>query len=306
MCVISVVIDKRPTPAMVVDMWNANPHGGGVAWREGEGENKVVRWEKNLELGDMQEYIATLPMPFVAHFRVASCGGVKPELTHPFAVDEFEKSLDLEGATKGTVLFHNGHWNQWKSELLSTTKSYRRKLPAGKWTDTRAMAWLINLIGPGYPEILDEGRTVIFGPNIMEITGSWTKVDDIWCSNEIFVNKAKSHHSGSNAAWATGWNICRHSRCTEKKDLDAEGYCKEHTANKPGPKLVTTGTQGGSHPLSPFELRQKLADMEAKWGEMKAGKIKRGDLPFSKNELKRYRAAVGELPPLQLPSSVAH
>jgi hypothetical protein len=293
MCVIAIVHDKRPSQQMIEDMWKQNSHGGGMAWREGEGENAMVRWSKGLKLQDMINMCRELPTPYVAHFRIASVGGVRPDLTHPFAIDEIDLSTDLEGETQGAVLFHNGHWNEWRKCILESALTVGSPIPRGKWSDSRAMAFLTKLYGQGFLELIDE-KTVYFSPTMLDVLGNgWSKVEEIWCSNDFFKKTTQVHSTGTFTS-----NMCKLGRCTRQDNLDSLGYCPEHTTVKKALTPPTEGRREVAPPLTPFELRQKAAKMELEWAAFKAGKLNRTDLDFSKQDLKRYRAAVNELPPL--------
>ncbi len=163
---------------MVDQAYDANPDGGGVAWRD----NGFVKWKKALKLSEMQDLIASLPLPLVAHFRIPSCGGKYDALCHPFPIEK-RVSLDLEGQTKGYVLFHNGHWGKWKETAMETAAK-RGNLPIGRWSDSRVMAWIASIYGLGILELIDE-KAVVFGPNDYEIfpgTG-FSVVNGVWVSN---------------------------------------------------------------------------------------------------------------------------
>lgn len=178
MCVIFYADTDRPTPEMVEQAFDTNPDGGGVAWRD----NGYVKWKKGLKLAEMQDLVASLPLPLVAHFRIPSCGGKYDVLCHPFPIDK-RVSLDLEGQTKGYVLFHNGHWGKWKDTTLDAAAK-RGNLPIGRWSDSRAMAWMASIYGLGILELIDE-KAVVFGPNDYEIfpgTG-FSVVNGVWVSN---------------------------------------------------------------------------------------------------------------------------
>ncbi len=182
MCVIAVNEEVRMTKEHVEKMWVANPAGGGVAWRDGD----VVVWRKGLEEDEMIELCATVPLPFIAHFRVPSGGfGASKALTHPFPITK-DVDLALEGRTKGAVLFHNGHWKDWKETSLKTAVAQSRsKLPTGRWSDTRAMAWAASHYGLGILEFIDE-KVIVFTPSVIEVFQplGWSKVDGLWVSNK--------------------------------------------------------------------------------------------------------------------------
>lgn len=177
MCVIAVCESARITPEEVTAMWNKNDQGGGIAWREEilvKGKaTTVVKFQKGLmKLEEMQEAVAKAPLPFVAHFRIASIGGVTRYLTHPFMIDQRVPYV-TKGQTEGEVLFHNGHWNEWlqwvKDALRYGAGSLR--IPTGKWSDTRGMAWLAAVYGPGVLEFISE-KVITMSPEKIEIFGS--------------------------------------------------------------------------------------------------------------------------------------
>jgi len=195
--------EKRPTPEIVEKAWNHNDHGGGVAWRENNKAGKpIVRWEKGLDLKEMQDYCKNLPLPFIAHFRIASVGGRLEDLCHPFEIGA-NASVKLSGETGRGVLFHNGTWGQWRSFSLEfATKRPGITIPVGAWSDTRAMAWIASYIGDGVLEFINE-KTVVYGPKHLQIFGDgWEEVEGITMSNKFFLNSfrkqqnAYSGHSG--------------------------------------------------------------------------------------------------------------
>lgn len=251
MCVIFVVSDERPSPLMVSQAWQRNDHGGGVAWREG-GE---VHWKKDLKLIDMQDLCAELPLPYVAHFRIASQGGIRGDLCHPFEVTH-NPSTATKGRTKESVLFHNGDWNQWRSYMLNAAVHSGYPLPKGRWSDSRAMAWLGAVYGPGFFELVGE-KLVLFGPDTLDVFGfGWKDVNKVLCSNDFFVPVPvyQGQHVNNNYSQYWGTKICKFGRCTKPR-MDDSDYCEDHP-----PKLVNTKgetiTPGGSSTeRTPFEKR---------------------------------------------------
>ena len=223
MCVIVFVNEKRPTPEQVELMFNHNSAGAGIAWRNGKEE---VCWEKGLEIEKIKACVAKAPIPFVAHFRIPTCGGRIPELCHPFTIDE-QASVELKGKTKGFVLFHNGHWQDWKKESIGLARDIAKlgkKIPAGKWSDTRAMAWMAGVCGLGILEMIDE-KAIAFGPDDYELYPGmgWTKMDGFYVSNDHWIavsyNKTYNHGSFVPICWA---NLCKESK------VIGYDYCKEH------------------------------------------------------------------------------
>ena len=234
MCVIIVNISKRMTEEQVSKAFDTNDDGAGIAWREDD----LVHWRKGLLLHEIQELIATVPLPFVAHFRIASAGGIDPTLCHPFAIDKQASSM-VEGTFKGHVLFHNGHWNPWKANLLDSTIRSNRPLPAGKWSDSRTMALLASRYGINVLDIIDE-KAVVFSTKDIEYfggTNAWSKVDDLICSNTHwqYGNSFHTRHSSYgevNSPFVGG-----------KAKQDAGGP-PEETTFRNGPQPLSGGVNG--------------------------------------------------------------
>lgn len=269
MCVIMLVAEKRPSEEMIEKAWETNDDGGGVAWRS-KGE---VIWRKGLNLEGMKTFMRTAPLPYVAHFRIASSGGVREDLTHPFPID-VTAPLELEGRTKGRVLFHNGHWHDWQTKCLEAAVSGNAPIPMGAWSDSRGMAWLCSLYGPGILEFINGQRFVVFGPNDVNVIGStWTKVDDVWCSNDLFVNrrvKTAGYHSGVGNNQYTS-TYCKDPKCGVRGtgNLNADGWCPAHAPKK---EDATPAEPRGAQTLIPFRA-DRLIELAKAERLNKEGKV---------------------------------
>jgi hypothetical protein len=271
---------------MVDAMFEANDQGAGIAWREG----KEVVWKKGLKLGEIQDLIANTPMPFCAHFRIASMGGPIPQLTHPFPVSG-DVSLELEGRTKGNVVFHNGHWSEWKKVCFEICTRRDVKPPTGnKWSDSRAISWLTHLYGTGFLSFLDE-KVVAFGPGPhtgevgssknLDIFGSvakidksghtndhncWKKINGVWCSNDYFEGRVKKFYNYSNHNSNNGVTPGYHTTAPaslpgviakndDVKVVDGNKSVAEVNRALPPAKVNDAVSEvGGASPSSPFPL----------------------------------------------------
>ena len=286
---------------MVAKMFSANDHGAGIAWREKGADGKpVVKWQKGLELPAMQEMIEQLTLPFVAHFRIASSGGKSAALCHPFPIGK-DADLSLEGETKGYVLFHNGHWGEWKSFSKETALRMGRPLPLGRWSDSRAMAWATHNYGPGILEMIDE-KVVIFGPKDLEVIrgNGWDEVNGVWCSNKSWdwghntTYRSYDYRRTPNADPAQQPPFGGRSDPNNKDD-----YFKTPPASMAGSTVVVPG---GNLTQLPFDLVQKMWDQQqslprAEWSLSKK-QFKRLKNKHEK-ELKRADQNKGRIIPLQ-------
>lgn len=249
---------------MVAKMFADNPHGAGIAWRVEEKKIPVVAWKKGLEEEEIQELVAKLPLPFVAHFRVPSCGGPSELLTHPFPIQK-DVPLMLEGTTKGQVLFHNGHWHQYKDRMLEASIRGNNHIPTGRWSDSRAMAWMAAHYGIGMLEFINE-KIVVFGPakGDIELFGEsgWAKIGTgIWVSNKGWEHK---HVPGFSRATSSTSKKDEQVAAEEDKEEPPKGGQKSLADPSSGPKTMTggagaadgdTGIASGGAPLKgrPFE-----------------------------------------------------
>jgi hypothetical protein len=232
LCVIAISDKVRLSEDQVERMFDANDAGAGIAWREmGPDGIGQVKWEKGLDVKEVTALALKLPIPYIAHFRIPTCGGRRADLTHPFPVD-IKVPLYLKGFTPGYVMFHNGHWMEWKKYVLDMAVKQGVEIPDGAWSDSRAMAFVIAKAGIKALEFMDEKAAVLSYDNI-EIFGSgWTRVNEILVSNTHWEYRrgTTTYHGGSGYTNYTQ-TMCRDSHCTSK-DLDNTGYCKEHTHKK--------------------------------------------------------------------------
>jgi len=231
-------------------MWEKNQDGGGAAWREPQTNgNPLVCWEKGLMkdagLARMKELVKVLPIPFILHFRIATIGGVKPNMTHPFPID-VNGPNELSGKTSGFVLFHNGTLRDWDKEARMLAFHTGTRIPSGKWSDSRAIAWMCSVVGNGLMEWYPDQKGLAFGPmgsDIFTGTTGWDQVEDpvtdekIWCSNNNFVS---TPHNG----FYTITPYCNGERSCFRKDVGKDGRCPNHP-------LITDHTQPKALPPAP-------------------------------------------------------
>lgn len=163
MCVILVCPKNvRPDRTTLEACHAVNPHGAGVAWREG-GE---VRWSKGLSVEELEALLPELPGEIVIHFRWASVGEMTPRHCHPFPVTRFSTTR-LSGHARA-VLFHNGTWSDWKRTLH---RMPRRELN-GPLSDSRVPACLVDCCGVDALDRLPR-RYVFFERDFTILFGRW-------------------------------------------------------------------------------------------------------------------------------------
>ncbi len=194
MCVILVCPPQvRPGPEVIEACHAANPHGAGVAWRQGG----AVRWKKSLGPQEVGKLVGELEGEIVVHFRWASVGGVEPGLCHPFPVNR-GASTKLEGEA-GRLLFHNGTWSGHKSALEFVEKKQGRTV-ARPLSDTRVIALLIDHLRDSTILQHIDGRFALFGPKATKLYGGWRTWGGMRVSNLGFVYEME--RAERRARWA--------------------------------------------------------------------------------------------------------
>jgi hypothetical protein len=140
MCV-AILVEAEIAPATLAACEDANPHGGGLAWIAGD----QIAYRKGLRWREMARLAATLPRPFLAHFRWATHGGVRDYLCHPFPLGARALTSRAVEGLAPAVLIHNGVW-----------PDYLRWMPGGieaeRWSDTAVAAYATEVVGE---DILD-------------------------------------------------------------------------------------------------------------------------------------------------------
>jgi hypothetical protein len=158
----------------------------------------MVRWKKGLKAADIIKMILDeeVTLPALIHFRIATSGGVRPELCHPFPISA-NASTDLQGRAK-TVLVHNGHWSNWGSKVLNRM-SRESRAAKGHWSDSRALAWLAARYGNAVFEMVSGQRiaTLEGEKGLLIMWGDWDKEGGVYFSNKIWKWKTEK-----NAEWS--------------------------------------------------------------------------------------------------------
>lgn len=180
MCVIGIYKKSKPSYSELLKMERTNPDGGGIAYIEG----KETAYKKGLKANEIYEITKKIKLPFVVHFRIGTVGKKSKYLCHPFIVDNVS-TLKLEGKGK-QLLFHNGHWGEWKAHLLQALPLLKGKIIEGELSDSRCMAILGSLYGRTFYHLIEE-KIAILSSDGVEVFGSgWSDVEGNLYSNLYF------------------------------------------------------------------------------------------------------------------------
>lgn len=191
MCIIAVSpIGEKVSREVFRRMWRANDDGFGMLFRTKEGIGLI---KGLMDFQEAWEHYTDLPdgVPHVLHFRLATHGGVRPELTHPFIVHE-NSPLYLRGVVRAPVLAHNGVWNLYSIKFpkanLNGPVSDSRVLAAYLGAMRQERRSLKEVIEEHYREIASAGRVVVVDPEEWRIylVGHWIRDGNLLFSNASY------------------------------------------------------------------------------------------------------------------------
>lgn len=253
MCVILISVSKKDRPSLstLLACQASNPHGGGVAWVE----RGVTHFAKDVDAKFIDDICKTKSGQIVAHFRIATVGGVTPSLCHPFPISR-NPSVELRGKAK-RVLFHNGTWPEWNAVLSKAIDQSNASLPSGIFSDSRASAVVASLEGTKRLHKFG-GKFVVFSKKgAFMYNEGWTKhTDGVWYSNLHWNYRLSSGlKSGESKRWKKTYpyykgdslfdqacNILGEQKIeggqwvdVEDERLDAQYY---HNISKPTQRLI--------------------------------------------------------------------
>ena len=189
MCVIIACRTRWPSPRILRQCEEANPHGGGLAWLNSK--TGRVSFVKGLDHEAVAHLIESgeVELPAVIHFRITTAGSTCAELCHPFPVEPNSR-LDLSGSAE-RVLFHNGHWRGWHDHHGTLQ---------GKCSDTRVMAHLassgtcpeeVEMICESFVEEGGAGRIATLGEEGILLFGKWVAKEGLAFSNTYWVTNRR-------------------------------------------------------------------------------------------------------------------
>jgi hypothetical protein len=195
MCVIICVDDgKYPSKDTLRSAEDMNSHGGSIAWLNKDGTKS---YKKGITAKRISKIINGKLIPqglttAIIHFRIASVGGVKRNLNHPFEISsKVELNMEKYNTTKD-LLFHNGTWGEYTEVLVEYLKTCKNTptIPRGNYSDSRVMAYLAHKIGAknmarkvvGFNKV-----AILTSKGIVKYGAGWCNYKGNKCSNDYFV-----------------------------------------------------------------------------------------------------------------------
>lgn len=111
MCVIAISPKgiKQPSVSDLRSMWDTNPHGAGYMTIR---NNRVEIHKGFMHWQDFTRSVKTEAFtdadPVIYHFRIATQGGICPEMTHPFPLTDKLEMMDKLDLACSVGVAHNG------------------------------------------------------------------------------------------------------------------------------------------------------------------------------------------------------
>lgn len=194
MCVIITTPNRgfRPSLRQLELCELANGHGSGLAWLDGD----TVEYRKSLDASEISRRLAEIHGPAIVHFRIASVGGVTPELCHPFPVTH-RAELRSRGRAR-SVLFHNGTWSEHRAAAAHFGLAFPKREPV---SDTRVAASLVARFGFDWLQRADHCRWALLSRDGIRRIGHWQKLGGCHYSNTYWMPSK----SAASYDWAEGF-----------------------------------------------------------------------------------------------------
>lgn len=179
MCVILNCKEAKPSLEVLNKCESDNGDGGGVAWIA----SGKVHYRKGLKAEEIFALLSdpSVVLPVVIHFRKASVGDKSPLLCHPFVINRFATSKAT--GTADRVIFHNGHWSDWRNWCLNYALHSRGRVPFGAWSDTRGIAWAVHNKGEGMLNLVPGKYSILSRNGLRQYGDGWTTEEGIVFSN---------------------------------------------------------------------------------------------------------------------------
>lgn len=156
MCVAVLVESERgPTREELLAMDTDNPHGGGVAYPEGD----RIRYKKGLNYAQIHKILKRVPRPCLVHFRWATHGGKEKHLAHPFPLGPRALVSKALTGVAPAVLIHNGVWYDYANWIPDWAEHRRAQL-----SDTAVAAY----VAEKWEDVLDD---VVWSNAVMRSSG---------------------------------------------------------------------------------------------------------------------------------------
>lgn len=234
------------TPAEVHECWRTNKDGVGMAWMT---DGKVHMRKGYMKEDSFKDFYQDFPegVQHVVHFRTSTAHGVVPELTHPFLINADSPNI-LEHTGEEAVLFHNGIWSDWEKQTFQFFLNNGIKVPAGVWSDSRALAIICDVLGTNALSLIT-GKFAIVTTEQIYVRGDFEREEGILFSNSGYKSYGAYNKNYYDSEYGYG---CAGAK--EEKSWTESWAKRKEEANRPagctheGGKGKAEGACAGTRP----------------------------------------------------------
>ena len=247
------VIIHKPAGVQIPDVatlwlcWEANPDGAGLSYYRPD--RPVVGVQKGyMSWAEFEKALPALKPEddVVLHFRVATSGGVNPEMTHPFIVSTQKNMLRCTKGVSRFVMAHNGVLGSGKDGLSDTALFVRDKLaPTLSLTrdiEADTVTELMDVHTTSNRFVLQDGQN-----HVTRRFGSWHERDGCYFSNTYWAWDYRPSKKGKSVMLADDcglvcpvcdgkvkcisdhWGLYECQRCGDLTDVSGRGITLIYT-----------------------------------------------------------------------------
>lgn len=231
MCIIAVkpAGKKMWSDDLISTMFFNNPDGAGFMYPENGG----VRIRKGfMELKALKKALSQIPdaqnKTVVLHCRIATAGGVKPGMTHPFPFSDKDTELNATDIRAIAGFAHNGVLSTSNRKDFSDSADFMKYVlyplsgMINNWRKNKGFRSVIEFLSKGsrFAILLNNGTCIR--------TGDWTDDNGYFYSNSSYQSTYK-RYSGKNWGWSSSYGAY-HSVWDEYDDVYGDNYGYSYSA----------------------------------------------------------------------------
>ena len=189
-----------PNNDTITNMWNRNPDGAGFMYAV-NGKVKIRKGFMTLDrlfeaLAEAEKEISLKETGVVLHFRITTHGGTRPENTHPFAITDSVKRLQLTSVSTDIGVAHNGIINNTpRSKDISDTMEYIASVLAPLKRSNPSFYRDNNLLDLVQNTIDGSRMCFLNGEGDIVTVGTWVTNGELKYSNNSYTGTAYRHYT---------------------------------------------------------------------------------------------------------------
>ena len=189
-----------PSKETITNMWNRNPDGAGFMYAV-NGKVKIRKGFMTLDrlfesLEEAEKETSLKETGVVLHFRITTHGGTRPENTHPFAITDSIKRLQMTSVSTDIGVAHNGIIsNTPRSKNISDTMEYIASVLAPLKRSNPSFYRDNNLLDLIQNTIDGSRMCFLNGEGDIVTVGTWVENDGLKYSNSSYTGNTYRHYT---------------------------------------------------------------------------------------------------------------